>query len=271
MLSILKLIFVSLIELFYLVGVLIGIGLLLGVLEKKSNTYLQRAFGRKGILITALIGTPIHEGGHLIQILIWRHKVIRVKFLQLGDPNGVLGYVEHQYNKSSLYQQVGLFFIGLGPIFSGITSIIIAMYVCVPHSYETFKHSVETNLYSGQLDMQMIKLLGVSILDITKSLFTLSNLLSPLFWIFLVFASCVSSHIALSKADIRGSVRGLITIYLLIVVFNVIAISLDLNGYNMIISMTKYNAYILAFLSIAVLFSFITFVISFLLYKGKGN
>src|ERR1700730_8367502 len=158
-----NLILLSFVELLYLVGVLIGVGFLLGALEKRSNFYIQRAFGRKGIYMTAWIGTPIHEAGHFIQCIIWRHKVTDVKFLQLNEPNGILGYVEHQYSTASLYQMVGNFFIGLGPIFSGIGSLVLGMYIFVPHSYELFINSLQNyHMTVGQNDLNVLKTIGIS-------------------------------------------------------------------------------------------------------------
>jgi hypothetical protein len=259
----------SLIEMLYLVGALIGVGFLLGQLEKRSNTYLQRAFGRKGVLITALIGTPIHEGGHAIQAVIWRHRITRIKWLQLDSPDGTLGFVEHAYNRFSLYQRVGNFFIGLGPIFSGIASLMLCMYLFVPHSYETFTNMVLHDVKTADISMNFFKLLGVSIMAIGKGLFTVSNLVNPLFYLFLFLAICISSHIALSKADIQGATNGLITIYVLIVLFNLITSFLHLNSYSLVVRVSTYNAYIFAFSSIAVLFSLITLGISFALYQFK--
>lgn len=268
--NIFKLLLVSLIELFYLVGVLIGIGFLLGVLEHKSNMYLQRSFGRKAVIVTALIGTPIHEFGHLIQCWIWRHKVLEVKFLQFNEPNGVLGYVNHQWNAKSLYQNIGNFFIGLGPIFSGIAALIGAMYILLPDSYQVFKVAFHSQTVSEHLiDRSSIQFVGSSLLSIGKALFAFSNLTNPGFWLFLFIAISVSSHMALSASDIKGALNGLISIYVLLVVLNVIATLFHVDGYNMVVSMVKYNAYLLAFSSIAFLFSLFTFGVSLLIFLLK--
>jgi hypothetical protein len=267
--SFLNTILLSFVEMVYLVGVIISIGFLLGLVEKYSNRMLTRAFGARGVLLTAWIGTPIHEIGHLLMCFVWGHRVTRIKLLQLNSPDGVLGFVEHQYNRNSIYQQVGNFFIGLGPIFSGIGSLILGMYLLVPRAFATFKVQIHQHVALENLDINVLKVIGGAVVAISKSLFTFHNLISPTFWLFLVFAISVSSHIALSKADIQGSAKGLAMIFFLLFSFNIVTGFLKLDSYKMVVQLAEYNAYILAFSSIAVLFSLVTLMISFLLYKIK--
>jgi hypothetical protein len=257
----------SLVELFFLLGFLIGVGFLLGVLEKSSNKFLYKTFGPRGVLATAWIGTPVHELGHLLQCFIWGHRVTKVKFLQLNNPNGVLGYVEHQYNPNSIYQQIGNFFIGMGPIFSGIGALVLGMYVMVPDSYHTFSTYISPNIHNSN----HLMVIGSAIIAIAISLFTFENLLNPLFWLFLLFAFSISSHIALSKADIKGSSKGLLMIFFVLFITNLVAGFFDIDTYGFIVRLTQYNAYVLAFSSFALLFSFITLLISFILFKLKSG
>ena len=254
----------------YLVGAIIVIGFILGALERVSNSYLVKAFGPRGVMVTAWIGTPIHEIGHLIQCFIWGHRVSRVRLLQLNHPSGILGFVEHHYNPNSMYQQVGNFFIGLGPIFSGIGSLIVGMYFFVPQSFLAFKTEVEQRITFEQLNITVLKTFWDSISILCKSLFTLENLINPLFWIFLIIAFSISSHIALSKSDIKGSAKGLSMIFFILFLFNIISRFFNWDSYELIVKLAGYNAYVLAFGSIALLFSLVTLFISVILYKGKG-
>lgn len=57
---------ISTIEMFYLVGLITLTGFILGVFERLSNSFMQKSFGRKGILVTAWLGTPVHEVGMLL-------------------------------------------------------------------------------------------------------------------------------------------------------------------------------------------------------------
>jgi hypothetical protein len=261
---------ISMVQLVYMVGVIIAIGMLLGFLEKQSQIYLTQTFGKKGILVTAWIGTPIHEIGHLIQCIIWRHKVKSVKLLQTDDKNGILGYVEHQYNPNSLYQRIGNFFIGIGPIISGIGSIILAMYLLVPQSFSTLQAQIQQSTSTGQkLDLHMFQTLGEAVLAMSKSLFTSENFAEPAFWIFVILAISISSHIALSKPDITSSYQGLLTIFYLLILYNLVAGLVDVDTNQMIKHFLEFNAYLLSFSSLAVLFSLISLVLSYLLYRIK--
>jgi hypothetical protein len=264
-------IILSFLELVYLLGVLIAAGFILGLIEKLSNRYLIQAFGPRGVLLTAWIGTPIHEIGHLLMCFIWGHRVTRVRLLQLNRSDGILGYVEHQYNPNSIYHQVGNFFIGMGPLFSGIGSLILGMYWFVPNTFLNLTLQIHQHIGMEKINYSVLKTLGKAVISIIESLFAIQNLFSPTFWIFIIAAFSISSHIALSKADIEGSAKGLVMIFSLLVLFNIIAEILNIDSYKLIVRIAEYNTYVLVFSSIAIIFSIVTLMISFLIYKIKRS
>ena len=51
----------SLFETLCVTGSLILVGIILGIIEDRANFFTWRVVGRKGIMATAWIGTPIHE------------------------------------------------------------------------------------------------------------------------------------------------------------------------------------------------------------------
>ena len=97
----------SVIQLFSLIGVIIVIGFLLGYLESLTRMYWSRAFGRKGFLLTAWIGVPIHELGHAIMCVLFRHKIVTTQFFPTDTSQGALGYVQHQYNQKVYINELG--------------------------------------------------------------------------------------------------------------------------------------------------------------------
>ncbi len=269
--SIFQTLLTSVIQLFSLIGVIIVIGFILGYLESLTRTYWSRAFGRKGFLLTAWIGVPVHELGHAIMCLVFRHKIIATQFFPTDTSQGALGYVQHQYNQKSIYQRIGNFFIGIGPIISGITALILLMRYFVPESYSLFNTTLETTIASTSINLDMIQNMFLSTFFLLKSLFTMSNLLTPSFWLFLFIAICISAHIALSKPDIKGSIDGVIVMFIILFLFNIIAGLFQYDSNQLIGKVMKYNMYLIAFSSVALLFSSISTLVSFGFYKMRGG
>ncbi|PEB51090.1 hypothetical protein CON65_01000 [Bacillus pseudomycoides] len=269
--SLFQIFLTSVIQLFSLIGIIIVIGFILGYLESLTRTYWSRAFGRKGFLLTAWIGVPIHELGHAIMCVLFGHKIVATQFFPTNTSGGALGYVQHQYNRGNIYQRIGNFFIGIGPIFSGITALILLMYYFVPESYSVFNHTLETTTQSTSINIEMIQNMFLSAFFLLKSLFTMNNLFNPSFWLFLFIAICISAHIALSKPDIEGSVDGVIAMFIVLFLFNVVAGLFQYDSNQLIGKVMKYNMYIIAFSSVALLFSCISTLISYVFYKIRRS
>lgn len=251
----------SFIETFYLVGVIILIGLLLGMLRSYSIRNLQRSFGSKAVMVTGAIGVPIHELSHAIFALLFGHRIAKIKLLQKPDGNGVMGYVQHSYNQHSIYQQIGNFFIGVAPIFGGIISIITLMRFIIPQAYDRFISILTRSLQITELNKATIQGIINSYEGLIKSIFSFSNFGNPYFYLFLFMAICISSHISLSSADIKGASRGLGIIFLIMLLLNISGLSKYVLAFNIM----RYNILITGFLIVAVILSVITFLVSLIL------
>jgi len=260
----------SLLEMISLVGLLIVIGLVLGLMERKANSYFFSAFGYTGILATAWIGTPVHEMGHALMCLIFGHKIMDMRLLTINRSDGTLGYVTHSYNQRSVYQTVGNFFIGVAPIISGIGALFLSLYYLLPNSFKVFAGYLEAGVMTKSLDLTFFQGLVSASLVLIRSIFTLSNVLTPNFWIFLLIAMGVSSHMALSRADIKGATQGLVTLYTVLFSLTLLGNFLQVDAYRYISQVALYNAYILAFSALALIFSLFTLVLSFMVYQIKG-
>ncbi|AKB61746.1 hypothetical protein [Methanosarcina mazei] len=254
----------SLLETFCVTGALILTGILLGILEHRANFYIQSIFGMKGIMLTSWIGTPIHESGHLLMCYVFKHRVSEFKLFTLRPKEGVLGYVNHSWNSKSLYQNIGNFFIGMGPIFSGTAALILGMYFFLPDSFATFSNYL--TLDSGQPDYQMLASILALIAQLFESIFSVENLALPNFWIYFALAIGISSHIALSKEDLKGAGRGLVTIFTFILLANVIALILSVDFSSFFAGILVLNIYLLAFSMVSVVFSLIRLVLSAFAY-----
>lgn len=265
-LSFFTIIFNTVSQLVALIGCIVIVGFMLDFLQKQSITYLYRTFNKKGYLVTAWIGTPIHEFGHVIMCLLFGHRIKKVQWVPVRGDVHYLGFVEHSYNPRSLYQKIGNFFIGIGPFISGIASLMILMYCFVPESYRLFTAYLENQIRPEQISIDTVKSVLISSGILFQSLFTIGNIVNPLFWLFIFFAISISTHIALSKEDIKGAATGISSVFILLLIVNLLGAFFHFDSSSMISTLTSYHVYTMAFASLAILFSCITFCICFILY-----
>ena len=92
-----------------------------------SNVVMSSRVSRALYRFFALFFVPIHELSHLVMAVIFGHKINKVVLFQLN--NTTSGYVEHSWNKKSLYQSFGTFFIASAPLLVSMiaTSIIFSI------------------------------------------------------------------------------------------------------------------------------------------------
>lgn len=247
-------------ETMYLTGIIILIGFVLGLLRNNSLNNFQRSLGSRSLMITGFIGVPIHELSHAILAFLFGHKISKVKLLQKPDSSGVMGYVRHSYNQNSIYQQIGNFFVGIAPIFGGTISIIVLMRVIIPHTYNKFIQVLIESTHITTLSKETINGIINLYSDIVKKIFSLENFQNPYFYIFLFLAICISSHISLSAADIKGASRGLTVIFVILLILNLLGVTTFIPEANII----KYNILVAGMLTIALILSVITYLISLL-------
>ena len=259
----------TVVETLYLIGMMIFVGFILGYLREHSMTNFQRSFGEKAVMITGFIGVPIHEISHAIFAVVFKHKITKIKLFQKKDAQGILGYVNHTYNPKSIYQQIGNFFIGVAPIIGGIAAIIGLMRVFIYNVYSDFINVSINNLQVTAITEGAIKNVFSSYFLLIKMIFSIKNFSNIYFIIFLFLAICISSHISLSKADIKGAFQGITAFFLVLFVFKFIFNILVFSKYVSGVNTFKYNIIMVDFLAVALIFSIITYCISWLLLVLK--
>jgi hypothetical protein len=259
--TLLNVLILSVTEIVYLLGILIVVGFLLGWIESVSNEWAYEAFGKAGIMLTACIGTPIHEVGHALMCLIFGHKINSIKLFDINPKNSALGYVNHSYNKHNLYQLSGNFFISIGPIFSGSAAILFFMYMLEPNTFKALQKYVVSAPVDSNNIVDFIKWSWHSIMIVYTGILNSESTAPRSFWIFLLLAICTSSHIALSKADIKNAISGLVVTLFVVVLFNMGALLCGIETLKYVLTVAKYNIYLISVLSVSIAFSLITALI----------
>ena len=214
---------------------------------------------------TGFLGTPVHELGHAFFCLIFFHKIKEIRLFRPNKQDGVLGYVSHSYSKRNVYQQIGNFFIGIGPILFGSAVLFLLMYLLIPSTFE----SVFSSARSATLDSFFAELW-----ETVKTIFSGENLGDYKWWIFIVLASLITIHMTLSPADVKGSLVGTLYILILLLIVNVALYFLFPSFQNQMTNWLINKAVVVASLLsfaviVAVMVDLITFVINMIIKVFK--
>ena len=215
------------------IGIFLVPSLILAFIMNYQSGFVQRrallTMGKGWYLgLFGWLGTIVHELGHAIFCLIFRHKITAIKLFDPNPKTGTLGYVEHSYNSTSFYQLAGNFFIGIGPILFGMAIIYLLSYLLL--GLNPFQLANNFNMASSQ-DIswetlrQIFQILWTSSNSLMREVFSWHNLSTWQLYAFIYLAFAIGSSITLSPADIKGTLKGfsvIVAVIILIFIFNLV-------------------------------------------------
>ena len=244
----------------------VGVIVLFGSIIALCRRLFCRIIGPSGpkiLLITGFIGTPIHELSHAIMCLLFGHKITEMKLYQPNSEDGVLGYVNSSYNPRNLYHQIGNFFIGVAPIICGSGVLLLLMYFLVPELFEVVLANFTFDISVDTLDFSFVGEFFGALLSTTLAMLSFSNMGNVLWWVFIILAFMIATHMEISPADIKtGAIGFAYSAVLLLVadfIISLFSISL-LEGVTGVI--VGLSAKIVGFLAISTVFSLLMVVVA---------
>ncbi len=245
-------------QLFYFIlSIYLG-GFIISLINRKF--YGLFANSRAVIYATGFIGTPIHESSHALMCLLFAHKIEEVKFFQIDDESGVLGYVRHSYNPKNIYAKIGNYFIGIAPILMGCGLLCLSMSLLLPNAFRAMS-PVGSGLKGSSSSFVLV---GRGISAFFDSFF--SSVGNWQFWIFLLLNLCIALHMNMSGADIKGTLTALPFLIGLIVIMNVILGFAWFDGYRAYVNfMNDIGVWIIALLSLSIGFALFYLVVGALI------
>ncbi len=256
-----------LIQIAFTVGTIFLFGLFIALCRRGFC----RTIGRKGpllLVITGAVGTPIHELSHALMCLIFGHRVDEIKLYRPTANDGNLGYVKHSYNKKNPYHQIGNFFIGIAPIICGSGVLLLLMRLTVPPVFDEFILKIGLIAEFSYSDIAFTEIWEIFTISIEAFLavFDLSNADNVWWWIFLVLALMISSHMELSGADIKGGVKGLLILMGALLATDVVLYFVSLPALAAVTSaMVTAGFFLVSFLMIAAFFCVALLIVAWLI------
>jgi len=250
-------------QMFFTVGVVVILGLVIA-LCRRAFCAIVGYHGPKILLITGIVGTPIHELSHALMCLIFGHKIDEIKLYDPYNEDGTLGYVTHSYNRKNPYHQIGNYFIGVAPILCGSGVLLLLMALLIP---ETSANITSELLAFDFSESSFGEYLG-AFWRIVAELFDFSNMADFRWWIFILLAFLIATHMELSPADIRGSLIGVLFIAIIMLVMDLILSIFSIEAMEAVTSgLAWFSSYVAGFLAISGIFSIIMVLIA-LIVKG---
>ena len=196
--------------LWYTLGAVVICGLAVSLCRSLFIRMMGRGFGRGVVLATSMVGTPIHEIGHALMCILFGHRIVAISLWQPFSKDGNLGYVSHAYREKNPYHVLGNLFIAVGPIFSGLAVITVALCLGFPETFTNYALTVSHIASAGDSELTMLRE-GLRIIPRIITELTNEGRVIPL-WLqilslFMVLS--VSQHISLSPADLKGGATAL--------------------------------------------------------------
>lgn len=228
----------------WLFSMLYGFIFLLKWLIDWDKQHIAQAFGVKAQLYFGFLGIWIHELSHALFAVLFRHHIIDMKLMeyQQTGQNVRLGHVDHSFNKRSVYQVIGNFFIGIGPLIGCSAFLIGLCRWLVPQSFIDFKNVLNNLLAQA---------------NSTLFLQQLQQALGNIIWrwptfLFLGLLILTIIGYGLSMADIKNSLTGLPYILILCILLSIVMWFLK---FDLILALTRFNLVLSLILSIIMVVS----------------
>ncbi len=220
------------------------------------------------VRFSGLVGTPVHELSHALMCLLFGHRVTKMQIYNTKKRSKVLGFVEHTYNRRNLYHQVGNFFIGIAPIVVGGLVVTLFVRVLTPGMYNGMIGEINDVMAASGVGFfgELVK----SLFSIFVSFFSLSNFISLRWWLCILLAFAISIHMEISRSDIKGGLKGLGVIAVLLLVADLVLAYLFPKALSAVTSaFVTTGLYLGMFLMIPSVFAGIVLLISGLTYLSK--
>ena len=186
-----------------------------------------------------------------------------------GYSSKTLGYVEHSYNRRNIYHLIGNFFIGIAPIVVGGLAVTLFVRLLTPWMYNDMMSEISRVMSSDGSGFFGELVRGIA--SVFVAFFRLGNFASWRWWVCIILAFAISIHMEISRSDIKGGLKGLLVIAVILACVDLVLAFLFESALSALTSaFITAGIYIGTFLMIPAIFSAIVLTVSALVALVKA-
>jgi len=187
------------------------LGLALRSLERLITSRLASRLGRRWVLVTGWLGVPVHELSHVAACWLFMHRVERVVLFDPDVRAVSLGRVEHTWSAINPWAQIGRLVIGVAPLIGGAAALIGVTHWLGPGVV------LEPPVDPSAGIVATLSGLADELARMAREWWKAPSApdAGTALWLFLCL--CIGSHMAPSRADLTGSLAGLLVLVLVVV------------------------------------------------------
>ncbi len=214
-------------QLFISFGPLLVLFILLNFSATLSARLSVRFLGRNLFLYGfGWLGCTVHELSHAFFAVIFGHKITEIELFKPNNNGESLGHVTHSFNKKSIYQKIGNFFIGISPLIAGgIVLFLGTLFIYGFNVTERSSFRISTDVFT---DLSVVKQIGLNVWSSLISYFNLVFFGALSVWwkttllIYILYST--GSSMTLSKSDLGGALYGFLWLIVFLLIFNLITL-----------------------------------------------
>lgn len=230
-------------------------------LQKMAYNNFYSCIGYKGVVATGIIGTTLHELSHYFFCKVFAHRVTDMSFYRPSSVDSTLGYVSYTYKKTSIYQVIGLFWVGYAPFICGVFYLWGLTYLLLDLNLFAYGFDVSRTDGFSNVVYQVLEHVLVGLEALAWSVYYGG-------WLGVIWSLTTISillHMMPSVPDIKGSWSGFWIMFIVIFVgFSYVVLNFEGDYdhyvdsvYDFSLSLTAVLCQMLSILILLVIFSFI--------------
>ena len=259
--------------LLFTAAVPLGFSLLIGVCNKAFCGLVGSGRGRPILIALHAVLTPVREFAHLVAAVVTFHHVGDFCLLNLHDPEGELGFVEHSYNRRNPVAVFGNYLFAVLPAVFGLFLAMLTVFVCFRGAFAGLAEStaalVQAEAGFGEYARLALGFLPAMFFDATTGV--LGKIIGALILLVL------SLGIYVSLEDLTNAVGGIVYYALLVLLFAGVTALFDARARRLILlnfrtlatSVTALFIVVLVFAAAALVLGFLIFLARTLLGNGE--